>query len=246
MDTKNRTFVTAQYEYSAVDEEFYDLFSSHSVLERGGASHGEVDCIGLPLLVGALGLSLKGVESSLASHLEKHQGSLRSAVNGLLCNCDRVYGVGPANLRRLNWTLALSNRIAFEELNHSEVVSPDMCEKYLQRHFALQRREIFCCLFLNSRNRLLACRNLFAGTLDGAAVYPREVAAEALRLQAKGVIAAHNHPSGHTSPSQADRRITERLRDALAVLDIRLLDHVIVGHGRVHSMASHGDVVFGV
>jgi DNA repair protein RadC len=99
---------------------------------------------------------------------------------------------------------------------------------------------VFSCLFLDSQHRVLRCEDLFLGTLDGAAVYPREVAVRALQYSAAAVIFAHNHPSGVAEPSSADRRITERLCAALALLDIRVLDHVIIGRGRAFSFAEEG------
>jgi DNA repair protein RadC len=110
----------------------------------------------------------------------------------------------------------------------------------LQYHLGSRNREIFTCLFLDSQHRVQRCEDLFFGTLDGAAVYPREVAVRALQYGAAAVIFAHNHPSGVAEPSSADRRITERLCAALALLDIRVLDHIIVGSGKEYSFAEEG------
>jgi DNA repair protein RadC len=100
--------------------------------------------------------------------------------------------------------------------------------------------ELFCCLFLDNRHRVLSFNELFRGTIDGTSVYPREVVKEALAVNAAAVILAHNHPSGVAEPSQADERITRRLKSALELVDIRLLDHLIVGDGRTTSLASRG------
>jgi DNA repair protein RadC len=105
------------------------------------------------------------------------------------------------------------------------------------RHFD---REVFGVLFLDNRHRLLAFELLFQGTLDGAEVYPREVARAALRHNAAAIIVCHNHPSGSTEPSAADRAVTLRLRDALALLEVRLLDHFVVGEGQATSLAARG------
>ena len=118
--------------------------------------------------------------------------------------------------------------------------SPDVTRQFLQNHLRDPSREVFCCLFLNSQHALICCENLFWGTLDGAAVYPREVVRRALELQSAAVIFAHNHPSGVAQPSRADRRITERLQAALALLDIRVLDHIIIGRGEAFSFAEDG------
>ena len=111
---------------------------------------------------------------------------------------------------------------------------------FLSLHLGARDREVFCCIFLDSQHTVLCCEDLFLGTLDGAAVYPREVAVRALRYRAAAVILAHNHPSGIAEPSEADRRITRRLQSGLALLDVRVLDHIIVGRGRPFSFAEQG------
>ncbi len=117
---------------------------------------------------------------------------------------------------------------------------PEQAERYLRTSMAHRRREIFSCLFLDVQHRVLACEELFKGSLSGTSVYPRVVAERALLLGAAAVIVAHNHPSGTTDPSTADRAISSRLSKALALLDIRLLDHFIIGDGRAVSMARRG------
>jgi DNA repair protein RadC len=120
------------------------------------------------------------------------------------------------------------------------LTSPAMTMEYLQTVLRDRRREIFTCLFLDTRHRVIASEDLFQGSIDGACVYPRIVAERALRLSAAAVIVAHNHPSGVSEPSLADQAITRRLKDALQLLEIRLLDHFVVGDGPPVSMASRG------
>ena len=120
------------------------------------------------------------------------------------------------------------------------LTSPAMTMEYLQTVLRDRNREIFTCLFLDTRHRVIASENLFQGSIDGACVYPRVVAERALRLSAAAVIVAHNHPSGVSEPSLADQAITRRLKDALLLLEIRLLDHFVVGDGPPVSMASRG------
>lgn len=120
------------------------------------------------------------------------------------------------------------------------LTSPAMTMEYLQTVLRDRNREIFTCLFLDTRHRVIATENLFQGSIDGACVYPRVVAERALRLSAAAVIVAHNHPSGVSEPSLADQAITRRLKDALLLLEIRLLDHFVVGDGPPVSMASRG------
>jgi DNA repair protein RadC len=120
------------------------------------------------------------------------------------------------------------------------LTSPAMTMEYLQTVLRDRKREIFTCLFLDTRHRVIASEDLFQGSIDGACVYPRVVAERALRLSAAAVIVAHNHPSGISEPSLADQAITRRLKDALLLLEIRLLDHFVVGDGPPVSMASRG------
>ncbi len=120
------------------------------------------------------------------------------------------------------------------------LTSPAMTMDYLQTVLRDRKREIFTCLFLDTRHRVIAAEDLFQGSIDGACVYPRVVAERALRLSAAAVIVAHNHPSGVSEPSLADQAITRRLKDALQLLEIRLLDHFVVGDGPPVSMASRG------
>jgi DNA repair protein RadC len=150
-------------------------------------------------------------------------------------------GIGAAKCARLRSALELARRQALQALGDGDVLSsPAETRRFLQHHLGSRQREVFSCLFLDSQHRVLRCEDLFLGTLDGAAVYPREVAVRALQYHAAAVIFAHNHPSGVAEPSAADRRITERLCEALALLDIRVLDHIIVGRGREFSFAEAG------
>ena len=147
----------------------------------------------------------------------------------------------PSIYSRLRAALEIVSRQALEEVSAGSVLnSPSETRRFLQHHLGSRNREVFTCLFLDSQNRVQRCEDLFLGTLDGAAVYPREVAVRALQYGAAAVIFAHNHPSGVAEPSSADRRITERLQSALSLLDIRVLDHIIVGAGREYSFAEEG------
>jgi DNA repair protein RadC len=152
-----------------------------------------------------------------------------------------VPGLGPARYRLLHLALELARRAAGEALLGRDLLgSPAATRRFLQLHLGASEREVFCCLFLDSQHRLLCAEDVFFGTLDGAAVYPREIVVRALRYRAAAVIFAHNHPSGAVGPSAADRQITVRLRDALALVDVRVLDHLVVGAGAFYSFAEHG------
>jgi len=141
--------------------------------------------------------------------------------------------------------LRLAHELVHRQLKQSlqrgvSLTSPAMTMEYLQTALRDRKREIFICLFLDTRHHVIASENLFQGSIDGACVYPRIVAERALRLSAAAVIVAHNHPSGVSEPSLADQAITRRLKDALLLLEIRLLDHFVVGDGPPVSMASRG------
>lgn len=120
------------------------------------------------------------------------------------------------------------------------IAEPSDAGRYLRARIAHSDREIFGCLFLDTRHRIIACEDIFFGTIDGAEVHPREVLRRALQLNAAAIVCFHNHPSGCTDASAADRSCTQRLKAALALVDIRLLDHIIVGSSGFQSMASRG------
>lgn len=131
-------------------------------------------------------------------------------------------------------------REALKQPESTEFTTPQAVRAYLQLMLANKEREAFACLFLDNRHRLIKYEELFYGTIDGATVHPREVVKQALRLNAAATIIAHNHPSGITEPSQADIQLTTRLKDALALVDVRLLDHFVVGVDEPVSFAERG------
>jgi len=150
-------------------------------------------------------------------------------------------GIGGAKLAILRALPELARRYFEESLPSGEAIrSPADTETFLKARMQHLDHEIFCCLYLDNRHRVLRFDELFRGTIDGTSVYPREVVKEALSVNAAAVILAHNHPSGVAEPSQADERITRRIKAALELVDIRLLDHLIVGEGAATSLASRG------
>ena len=150
-------------------------------------------------------------------------------------------GLGPAGFAQLQAVLEMAKRHLLENLQRNEVFQdPDQVKQYLKMHLRDVRREVFFCLFLDTQHRLISAEELFTGTIDSSAVYPREVVQRALSVNAAAVIFAHNHPSGIAEPSEADKRITWRLRDSLALMDIRVLDHIVIGDGLTVSMAERG------
>ena len=131
---------------------------------------------------------------------------------------------------------ALSNRVK----KGTALTSPKLTRDYLMTRLSARDHEVFTVLFLDNRHRMIECLEMFRGTIDGASVHPREVVKDALQRNAAAVILSHNHPSGVAEPSQADELITSRLRDALALVDVRVLDHIIIAGGQTLSLAERG------
>jgi DNA repair protein RadC len=168
-------------------------------------------------------------------------GNLRSILHANNSDLLACHGIGHARLAALQALPLLARRYFEESLPIGESIkSPRDTEIFLKARMQHLDHELFCCLYLDNRHRVLRFDELFRGTIDGTSVYPREVVKEALSVNAAAVILAHNHPSGVAEPSQADERITQRLKSALELVDIRLLDHLIVGEGAATSLASRG------
>ncbi len=177
--------------------------------------------------------SLRELLSADRSRWLKHPDkALRSA---------RYAGIGPARYAAMQAALELTRRHYCEPMRTGSALSaPEATRKFLLAQLRDRPYEVFCCLYLDNRHRLVAFEELFRGTINGASVHPREVLRQTLFHNAAAVILAHNPPSGVLEPSQPDEFITLRLRDALALVDVRVLDHFIVGDGRCFSFAEHG------
>lgn len=166
-------------------------------------------------------------------------------IRGLLeAECDALTsapGIGTAKFVQLQAALELTERYLETSFTRGDAISdPGMTRRYLKGKLRGYAQEVFACMFLDNQHRLISYEELFFGTIDGASVHPREVVRRVLRHNAAAVIFAHNHPSGVAEPSQADRRITERLKSALALVDVRVLDHMVVGDEEVTSFAERG------
>lgn len=193
----------------------------------------------LAAIIGAGSSNASGQETAI--RLMHRFGSLRSLLHANNNDLLACRGIGPVRLGALRALPELARRYFEESLPCGETIrSPSDTESFLKARMQHLDHEIFCCLYLDNRHRVLRFDELFRGTIDGTSVYPREVVKEALEVNAAAVILAHNHPSGVAEPSQADERITKRLKSALELVDIRLLDHFIVGDGAATSLASRG------
>ena len=184
-----------------------------------------------------------GVDSArqLAARLLSRFGSLRALLQADLESITSERGIGVARATVLRALPEIARRYFSEAVTVGEAIrSPSDTETFLQAKMRHLGHELFCCLYLDNRHRVLRFDEMFRGTIDGTSVYPREVVKEALRINAAAIILAHNHPSGVAEPSQADERITRRLKSALELVDIRLLDHLIIGDGKATSLAARG------
>lgn len=177
----------------------------------------------------------------LARELLVDFGSLQAILNADQQRFCLGNGLGSAKYAQLQAVLEMASR-HFEEILHrqSALTSPEATRAYLSAHLRGYSYEVFACLFLDNQHRVIQFDELFQGTIDSAPVYPREVVKRALQHNAAAVILAHNHPSGVSEPSAADQHITEKIKQALTLFDIRVLDHFIIGDGSPYSFAEHG------
>lgn len=194
------------------------------------------------LLAVVLRSGVKGKSAlTMARELLARFGGLRPLLAADCPTLCSALGVGPAKYALLQAALELARRRMAERLRReSSLTSPESARQYLRAWLQDRPCEVFCCLFLDTRHRVLKAEELFRGTIDGASVHPREVVRTALTHNAAAVIVAHNHPSGVAEPSRADELLTRRLKDALALVDIRLLDHIVVGEVHAVSLAERG------
>ncbi len=177
----------------------------------------------------------------LAHILLEHFGGLRPLLDAPAAETGSLQAVSKARLSRLVAVRHLAVRYFEQSLPVGQPIrSPTDTEAFLRARLRDRAHEVFCCIYLDNRHRVLGFEELFRGTIDGTSVYPREVVREALDANAAAVILAHNHPSGVAEPSQADERITRRIRSALELVDIRLLDHLVIGDGAATSLAARG------
>ncbi|GAB2541182.1 RadC family protein [Rhodanobacter koreensis] len=206
------------------------------LLARGSAALSDAEL--LAVLLGSGGRGKDAI--ALGRELLASAGSL-GALLGQSGQPMRVDGLGPAKRARIAAALELARRSLVEQLRQKPSLgNPRDTGDYLRAQLRHLPYEVFGCLYLDNRHRVLAFEELFRGTVDGASVHPREVVRACLRHNACAVIFAHNHPSGIAEPSAADRAITHELRDALQLVGVRVLDHLVIGSGEPVSMAARG------
>lgn len=205
-------------------------------------THGAQVLSDAELLAIFLRTGVKGKSAvDLARELLSDFGNLRSLLTADLNTFCQSHGLGSAKFAQLQAVLEMAKRHLAQELERGDALtSPQLTQRYLLSQLRDRSHEVFACLFLDNQHRVIRYQELFHGTLDGAAVYPREVVKQALSVGAAAVILAHNHPSGVAEPSRSDRAITDRLSEALGLMDIRVLDHLVVGDGYCVSFAERG------
>jgi DNA repair protein RadC len=207
------------------------------LLSLGPRALSDAELLAIFLRVGCVGKSAV----DLARDLLQQYGGLRPLLEASQTEFCRGWGLGNAKYAQLQAVLEMGRRHLSATMKSGDLLtSPDLVRQYLSAQLRHQLREVFAVLFLDNQNRLIAYEELFFGTIDGASVYPRELVKRALSHNAAGVILSHNHPSGVAEPSQADVRITQRLTAALELVDVRVLDHMVVGDGEVVSFAERG------
>jgi DNA repair protein RadC len=207
------------------------------LLERGAAALSDAELLAILFRTGTAGESaLDLARRTLASFQ-----SLRRLLEANLATFRRERGLGPARYAELQAAVEVARRQFEETLRTGPLLSrPSATREFLSARLKHLEHEVFCCLCLDKRHRLLHFEELFRGTIDGASVHPREVVKLALKHNAAALIVAHNHPSGIAEPSAADELITARIKEALALIDVRLLDHIIIGDGVSVSLAERG------
>jgi DNA repair protein RadC len=213
-----------------------DARPREKLLARGPQALSDVELLAILLRTGMAGKNVFQLSEELLGP-DGIAGLLNASVQSL----KMVKGLGPAKQAELLAVFELARRALSQRLKEREAFhTPGAVKQYLQLQLAHKNHEVFAVLFLDHQNRMLAMEELFRGTLSQTSVYPREVVLRALHHQAAAVVLSHNHPSGSVQPSRADEHLTQTLKASLALVDVRVLDHIIVGQGQALSMAEQG------
>jgi DNA repair protein RadC len=209
------------------------------LIKNGAQVLSDAELLAVFLRVGVAGKSAVDLGRDMIGRF----GSLNGLFNATLGDFSSINGLGPAKYAQLQAIHELARRSLTEQLQAGEVLSsPQAVKQYLQLLLGRKAFESFAVLFLDVKNRLIAAEELFRGTLTHTSVYPREVVKAALAHNAASIILAHNHPSGSPEPSAADHALTAALKQALGLVDVRVLDHFVVARAQVYSFAEHGQI----
>ena len=214
-----------------------DARPREKLLARGASALSDAELLALLLRTGTAGTGVLQLAQQLVDGFGGVAGLLHTPAQALA----GIKGLGPAKQAELQAVLELARRALAQTLRERTTLdSPQAVKDYLQLQIGARAHEVFAVLFLDAQHKLIALEELFRGTLSQTSVYPREVVVRALHHQAGAVVLAHNHPSGSVQPSRADELLTQSLKAALALVDVRVLDHVIVSPGQSLSMAERG------
>ncbi len=207
------------------------------LLEKGSTALSDAELLAIFLRTGTVGKTAV----DLARELLNEYGSLRPLLEADHRRFCQSKGLGTAKYVQLQATLEMARRHLGETLQREDALhNPLQTQQFLRAKLRHQTQEVFACLFLDNRHRVIEYEELFFGTINGASVHPREVLKRALYHNAAALILAHNHPSGVAEPSNADKQLTQQLKESLSLIDVRVLDHVVIGEGRVVSFAEQG------
>jgi DNA repair protein RadC len=207
------------------------------LLARGGAALSDIELLALLLRTGLPGKGVFDLAKQVLLEFNGFGGLLQAQAADL----QRIKGLGPAKRAEIAAVLEMARRALAQPLRAAPVFdAPQQLKDYLALQLGSRAQEVFVVLFLDAQHRLLQMEEMFHGTLSQTSVYPREVVRRALELKAGAVVLAHNHPSGVAEPSRADEHLTQTLKSALQLVDVRVLDHLVVGQGVVVSFAERG------
>jgi DNA repair protein RadC len=214
-----------------------DARPREKLLASGATALADAELVALLLRTGLKGVSVL----QLAQQLLDRFGGVTGLLHAELADLESIKGLGPAKRAEIAAVIELARRALAQRLTERPVFdAPEKVKQYLQLQLGGHGHEVFAVMFLDAQNRLLKLEEMFRGTLTQTSVYPREVAKRALALHAAAVILAHNHPSGVAEPSRADEYLTTTLKNALALIDVRVLDHFVVARHEVVSFAERG------
>ena len=214
-----------------------DARPREKLLRGGAAALADAELVALLLRTGARGVSAL----QLAQQMLDHCGGVRGLLQRDAADLGAIKGLGPAKRAEIGAVAELARRALAQDLCARPVIdAPAKVKDFLQLQLGGRGHEVFAVMFMDAKNRLVKFEELFRGSLSQTSVYPREIVKRALELQAAAVILAHNHPSGSAEPSRADEALTETLSKALRLVDVRVLDHVVVGERDAFSFAERG------
>ena len=214
-----------------------ELAPREKLLKLGARALSDTELLAIFLRTGGRGVNVM----KLAGNILDHFGSLYRLMSAEFADANTIKGLGMVKYAQLSAVSELSRRCHASQLStESAMLSPAIIQQYLQNLLAYREREVFLVLFLDNQHRVIRHEEMFAGTISSVEIHPREIVREALKINAAAIILAHNHPSGVSEPSAMDIRVTEQIIKACQLLGIRVLDHLVIGHGETVSFAERG------